>query len=75
MALGNLGIEALAKAVGCSKLEAVNVIIRCNAEAAPYLHPRLASLELKARGEVGGRSSTLALDHEILDITPDDTTP
>jgi hypothetical protein len=68
MAYANLGVDELARRLGCTALEAMNVIIRCNAEAAPYLHAKLASIEIKRDGEVGGRSTTLAID-----ITPTPT--
>jgi hypothetical protein len=61
LALANLGVEELSRALRCSLLEAAQIIIRCNSEAAPYLHPKLASLELRSRGEPGGRPSTLEL--------------
>jgi hypothetical protein len=72
MAFANLGIDEVSKRLRCSPLEAMNVIIRCNAEAAPFLHAKLASVEIKRPGEIGGRASTLRLG-EVLDVTPDDT--
>jgi hypothetical protein len=68
MAYVNLGVDELARRLGCTPLEAMNVIIRCNAEAAPYLHAKLASIEIKRDGEVGGRATTLAID-----VTPTPT--
>jgi hypothetical protein len=68
MAYANLGVDELARRLGWTPLEAMNVIIRCSAEAAPYLHAKLASIEIKRDGELGGRATRLAID-----ITP--TTP
>jgi len=75
MAVANLGVDELAKRLCCSALEAMNVIIRVNAEVAPYLHPRLASIEFRARGEPGGRSSTLEIEGSLVDVTPENSLP
>jgi hypothetical protein len=64
MALANLGVDALAKRLQCSPIEAVNIIIRVNAEVAPYLHPRLASIELR------DRPSTLQIEGSLVNVTP-----
>ena len=73
MSFANLGVDEVAKRLKCSPLEAMNVIIRCNSEAAPYLHAKLATVEIRRPGEVGGRASTLALDHELVDVTPEES--
>jgi hypothetical protein len=54
MSFANLGVDDVANRLGCSPLEAMNVIIRCNAEAAPYLHHKLASIEIRRDGTPGG---------------------
>jgi hypothetical protein len=72
MAMANLGVDEVRRRLGCTPLEAMNVIIRCNAEAAPFLHARLASIELKRPGEPGGRPSTLSIEGELaIDVTPE----
>jgi hypothetical protein len=74
MAYANMSVDELRKRLGCSALEATNVILRAAGEAAPLLHARLASIELKRDGEPGGRSSRLEIEGSLVDVTPQTTT-
>lgn len=71
LAIANLGIEELAQGAKCSLLEALDRKIKCLSEAAPFLHSKLASIELKPPGSPGGPSVPLVVDgDEAVDVTP-----
>jgi hypothetical protein len=70
MATANMPVDALRKSLGCSALEAMNIILKAAGEAAPLLHARLASIEVKRDGEPGGRSATLEIEGSLVDVTP-----
>jgi hypothetical protein len=78
LAMGNMSIEELCKSLRCSPLEAANIKIRCNAEAAPYTHAKLATIEIKPPGTPGGGASTLAIEGGLVEtivVTPEDDSP
>jgi hypothetical protein len=63
--MGNLGIEALARSLGCTLLDAAKLKAFCLKEAAPYLHARLSSVEVKAPGDpASGVGAPLILEAE-----------
>jgi hypothetical protein len=72
MDVANRRVDELSRALNVSRGDAMNLIIRCASEAAPFMHARLASIELKP-GEPGGPSSTLEITGSLVDVIPQHT--
>lgn len=62
MAIGNLAVEEIRRSLSCTALEAMHIKIRALESAAPYLHSKLSSIEVKPAGTPGGAPSTLTID-------------
>jgi hypothetical protein len=63
--MGNLGIDELARSLECTRLDAAKLKAFALKEAAPYLHARLSSVEVKAPGDpASGIGAPLILEAE-----------
>jgi hypothetical protein len=79
LAMGNMSIDALCKSLRCTPLEAAHIKIKCNEAAAPYIHAKLASIEVRPAGTVeSGVASTLMIEGgllETIDVMAEDDRP
>jgi hypothetical protein len=68
--LANAPIAELARDLHCSPLEAAKLKVQAMAASIPYLHQRLASVELKPVGSPGGEPVSWPYADSI-DVTPE----
>jgi hypothetical protein len=70
--MANSPVEALARELHCSRLEAAKIKVQAMMASIPYLHSRLSSVELKPPGAPGGPPVDLPFSdlEEAIDITP-----
>jgi hypothetical protein len=69
--LANAPIAELAQELRCSPLDAAKLKVQAMAASIPYLHQRLASVELKPPGSPDGVPVSLPYSDEIIDVTPE----
>jgi hypothetical protein len=69
--LANAPIAELAKDLRCSPLEAAKLKVQAMAASIPYLHQRLASVELKPPGSPDGVPISLPYSDDTIDVTPE----
>jgi hypothetical protein len=68
--LANVPVEEVAKKYQCSLYKAAMLQQRCREEAAPYLHPRLTSIELPAPGSLTGEAVDFSFyDDTLVNVT------
>jgi hypothetical protein len=69
-----LPLEALAKELGCSRLDALREKRACWAAAAPFVHPKLSTVEIKPVGSPAGDPVDLPfaaeIEGEVVDVEP-----
>jgi hypothetical protein len=70
--LANAPIAELARDLRCSPLDAAKLKVQAMAASIPYLHQRLASVELKPAGSPEGTPVFLPYSDDPIDITPED---
>jgi hypothetical protein len=68
--LANAPIAELARDLCCSPLEAAKLKVQAMAASIPYLHQRLASVELKPAGSPDGEPVSLPYS-DSFDVTPE----
>jgi hypothetical protein len=69
--LANAPIAELAQELRCSPLDAAKLKVQAMAASIPYLHQRLASVELKPAGSPGGVPVSLPYSDDAIDVTPE----
>ena len=70
--LANAPIAELARDLRCSPLDAAKIKIQAMAASIPYLHQRLASVELKPAGAPGsGMPVLMSYSDGTIDVTPE----
>jgi hypothetical protein len=74
MQIAALPLEALAKELGCSRLDALREKRACWAAAAPFVHPKLSTVEIKPVGSPAGDPVDLPfaaeIEGEVVDVEP-----
>jgi hypothetical protein len=70
--LANAPIAELARDLRCSPLDAAKLKVQAMAASIPYLHQRLASVELKPAGSPEGTPVFLPYSDDPIDVTPED---
>jgi hypothetical protein len=69
--LANAPIAELAQELRCSRLDAARLKVQAMAASIPYLHQRLATIELKPAGSPDGLPVSLPFSDDVIDVRPE----